>query len=34
MIIFGKRSVYEAIEKNIQIDKIFINRKNQSMDNL
>lgn len=34
MIIFGKRSVYEAIEKNIQIDKIFINRKNQSMDNI
>jgi len=34
MIIFGKRSVLEAIEKNTQIDKIFIDRKNQSMDNI
>ena len=33
-IIFGKRAVFEAIENDIQIDKIFMDRDNQYMDNI
>lgn len=33
-IIFGKRAVFEAIENDIQIDKIFIDRDSQYMDNI
>ena len=33
-IIFGKRAVFEAIENEVQIDKIFIDRDNQYMDNI
>lgn len=33
-IIFGKRAVFEAIENDIQIDKIFMDRDSQYMDNI
>ena len=33
-IIFGKRAVFEAIENDIQIDKIFMDRNSQYMDNI
>tara|TARA_B100000242_G_scaffold294331_1_gene276439 strand:+ start:750 stop:1457 length:708 start_codon:yes stop_codon:yes gene_type:complete len=33
-IIFGKRAVFEAIENEIQIDKIFMDRDSQYMDNI
>lgn len=33
-IIFGKRAVFEAIENEVQIDKIFIDRDNHYMDNI
>ena len=33
-IIFGKRAVFEAIENDIQIDKIFMDRDNQYMVNI
>ena len=33
-IIFGKRAIFEAIENDIQIDKIFMDRDSQYMDNI
>ncbi len=33
-IIFGKRAVFEAIENEVQIDKIFMDRDSQYMDNI
>ena len=33
-IIFGKRSVFEALENDIQIDKVFIDKNNLHMDNI
>ena len=33
-IIFGKRAVFEAIENDIQIDKIFMDRDSQYIDNI
>ena len=33
-IIFGKRSVFEALENDIQIDKVFMDKKNLHMDNI
>ena len=33
-IIFGKRSLFEALEKNIQIDKVFMDKNSLHMDNI
>ena len=33
-IIFGKRSVFEALENDIQIDKVFMDKNNLHMDNI
>ena len=33
-IIFGKRSVFEALEKSIQIDKVFMDKNSLHMDNI
>ena len=33
-IIFGKRAIFEAIENDIQIDKIFMDRDSQYMENI
>ena len=33
-IIFGKRSVFEALENDIQIDKVFMDKKSLHMDNI
>ena len=33
-IIFGKRSVFEALEKSIQIDKVFMDKNSLYMDNI
>tara|TARA_S200000501_G_scaffold220292_1_gene206679 strand:- start:8042 stop:8755 length:714 start_codon:yes stop_codon:yes gene_type:complete len=33
-IVFGKRSVFEALEKNIQIDKVFMDKNSLHMDNI
>ena len=33
-IIFGKRSVFEALENDIQIDKVFMDKNNSHMDNI
>ena len=33
-IIFGKRSLFEALEKNIQIDKVFMYKNSLHMDNI
>ena len=33
-IIFGKRSVFEAVENDIQIDKVFMDKNNLHMDNI
>ena len=33
-IIFGKRALFEAIENDIQIDKVFMDKNNMYMDNI
>jgi len=33
-IIFGKRTVFEALENEVQIDKVYIDRDNQFMENI
>ena len=33
-IIFGKRTVFEALENDVQIDKVYIDRDNQFMENI
>ena len=33
-IVFGKRSVFEALENDIQIDKVFMDKKSLHMDNI
>ena len=33
-LIYGKRSVYEALESNVEIDKVFIQKNNSLLDNI
>ena len=33
-LIYGKRAVYEAIENNVEIDKVFLQKKNSYLDNI
>ena len=33
-IIYGKRSVYEALESNVEIDKVFIQKNNSLLENI
>ena len=33
-LIYGKRAVYEAIENDIEIDKVFLQKNNSYLDNI
>ena len=33
-LIYGKRAIYEAVENNIEIDKVFIQKNNSYLDNI
>ena len=33
-LIYGKRAIYEALENNVEIDKIFIQKNNQHFDGI
>ena len=33
-LIYGKRAVYEAIENDVEIDKVFLQKNNSYLDNI
>ena len=34
LLIYGKRAVYEAIENDVEIDKVFLQKNNSYLDNI